>query len=40
MAQFRDAAARAETWDAFSGKIAGLPDPRNIELDLEPYESG
>ena len=38
-AQFRDTAARAETWDAFSGEIAGLADPRNIELDLEPYES-
>jgi len=39
IAHFRDTAARAETWDAFSGEISGLADPRNIELDLEPYES-
>jgi hypothetical protein len=38
-AQFRDAAAHAETWDAFSGQVAGLPGPREIELALEPYES-
>jgi hypothetical protein len=38
-AQFRDTAAHAEVWDAFSGQVSGLPDPRKIELDLEPYES-
>ena len=39
LAHFRDTARHAETWDAFSGEIAGLPDPRSIELDLAPYES-
>jgi hypothetical protein len=38
-AQFRDAARHAELWDAFTGESSGLPDPRNIELDLAPYES-
>jgi hypothetical protein len=38
-AQFRDAHSHAEQWDAFTGEVMGLPDPRNIELDLEPYES-
>ena len=38
-AQFRETASRAETWDGFSGAISGIPDPRNIELDLAPYES-
>jgi hypothetical protein len=38
-AQFRDTANHAETWDAFTGEVHGLPDPRNIELNLEPYES-
>jgi hypothetical protein len=38
-AQFRDAAGHAETWDAFSGEIAGLDAANGIELDLEPYES-
>ena len=38
-AHFRDAARRAEIWDAFTGEIAGLADPANIELDLEPYGS-
>ncbi|MGB7546296.1 MAG: glycosyl hydrolase [Terracidiphilus sp.] len=38
-AQFRAAGRHAEMWDAFSGEIAGLPDARNIELDLAPYES-
>lgn len=38
-AHFRDAARLAETWDPFTGEISGLPDPRNIELDLAPYES-
>jgi len=38
-AQFRNAARHAEAWDAFTGKIMGLPDPKNIDLDLAPYES-
>jgi len=38
-AQFRNAARHAEAWDAFTGKITGLPDPKNIDLDLAPYES-
>ncbi|MGA8741419.1 MAG: glycosyl hydrolase [Terracidiphilus sp.] len=38
-AQFRDTASRAETWDGFSGAISGIPNPRNIDLDLAPYES-
>ena len=38
-AHFRNTAARAETWDAFSGTIAGLPDPGAIDLNLEPYGS-
>ncbi|MGA8086737.1 MAG: glycosyl hydrolase [Terracidiphilus sp.] len=38
-AQFRDTAGRAETWDSFSGAVSGLPDPRDITLDLAPYES-
>lgn len=38
-AQFRNAGHHAEMWDAFSGEIAGLPDPGNIELDLEAYGS-
>jgi hypothetical protein len=39
MAQFRDTAARAEVWDAFSGQVTGLADPKQIDLDLAPYES-
>ncbi len=38
-AQFRDRAKQAESWDAFTGKITGLPDPAKIDLDLAPYES-
>jgi len=38
-ARFRDTANRAEIWDGFSGSISGIPDPRNIDLDLAPYES-
>jgi len=38
-AQFRDTAKYAEMWDGFSGDSSGIPDPRNIELDLAPYES-
>ena len=38
-AQFRNAARHAETWDAFTGEIAGVNNPQSIELDLEPYGS-
>lgn len=38
-AHFRDAARRAEMWDAFSGEVTGLPDPAKIDLDLEAYGS-
>ncbi len=38
-AHFRSAAGYAETWDAFSGEVAGLSDPGNINLDLAAYSS-
>lgn len=38
-ARFRDVARHAELWDAFSGEITALPDPRDIELKLEAYGS-
>ncbi len=38
-AQLRDTARHAEIWDAFSGQIAAVSDPRKIDLKLEPYES-
>jgi len=38
-ASFRASAAHAEMWDPFTGKTSGLPDPRQIKLDLQPYES-
>ncbi len=38
-AQFRDSARHAETWDAFTGQVSGLPDAAHIALDLAPYES-
>ena len=38
-AKFRDTAQRAETWDAFTGNVTGLPEPHDIALDLAPYES-
>ena len=38
-AQFRDNARHAETWDAFTGQVSGLPDAQHIDLDLAPYES-
>jgi hypothetical protein len=38
-AQFRNRARHAELWDAYTGEIAGLPDPENIDLDLEAYGS-
>jgi hypothetical protein len=39
VARFRNTAPRAETWDPFTGKVTGLPDPKHIDLDLAPYES-
>ena len=36
---FRAADAHAEMWDPFTGKTAGLIDPKQIELELQPYES-
>ena len=39
LAYFRDAAQHAEIWNAFTGEAIGLPDAKNIRLDLEPYES-
>ena len=38
-ASLRDSAAHAEMWDPFTGKAAGLADPKQIRLELEPYES-
>ena len=38
-AQFRDTARHAETWNAFTGQVTGLPGNQSLELDLEPYES-
>ncbi len=38
-ALFRDSAAHAETWDPFTGKAAGVADPKQVRLDLQPYES-
>jgi len=38
-ARFRDAAGHAEVWDAFSGEVSGLPDSKDVEFDLAPYES-
>ncbi|HEX4321307.1 MAG TPA: glycosyl hydrolase [Acidobacteriaceae bacterium] len=39
LANFRDAAGHAEVWDAFTGEVQGLPDAKEIALDLAPYES-
>jgi len=38
-AQFRDSARHAEIWDTFTGEASAVADPRNIDLDLAPYES-
>ena len=38
-AQFHSPARHAEVWDAFTGEVSGLPDPKAVELDLAPYES-
>ncbi len=39
IAHFRASATHAETWNAFSGETAGLPNPKAIDLNLAPYES-
>ncbi len=36
---FRDAARRAEWWDAYSGEITAVANPENVDIDLQPYES-
>ena len=38
-AKFRDTAKHAEFWDPFSGTVAGIADPANVQLALEPYGS-
>jgi hypothetical protein len=38
-ASFRASAAHAEVWDPFTGKAAGIADPKHVDLDLQPYES-
>lgn len=38
-ASFRSAAAHGEMWDSFSGETYGIPDPSQIDFDLQPYES-
>jgi hypothetical protein len=38
-AAFRASAAHAEVWDPFTGKAAGLANPPQVNLDLQPYES-
>jgi alpha-L-rhamnosidase len=38
-AAFRASAAHAEVWDPFSGRGAGLANPNQVNLDLQPYES-
>ncbi|HEY2470056.1 MAG TPA: glycosyl hydrolase [Terracidiphilus sp.] len=38
-AKFRAARRFGEQWDPFTGKTEGLPDPKRIVLDLQPYES-
>ena len=38
-ASFRAAGRFGEKWDPFTGKTQGLPNPKRVELDLQPYES-
>ncbi len=38
-ATFRSGGTHAEFWDPFTGKSSGLPDPAQIKLELQPYES-
>ncbi len=39
LASFRAGGSHAELWDPFTGNTTGLPDPKRVELKLEPYES-
>ena len=38
-ATFRSSGGHAEIWDPFTGKSSGLPDPAQIKVELQPYES-
>jgi len=38
-AHFREAGKNGEEWDPFTGIRLGIPDPKNVELTLKPYES-
>ena len=38
-AHFGAAGVHGEVWDAFTGRVAGLLDAKNVSLKLEPYES-
>jgi hypothetical protein len=38
-ARFGSSGAQAEYWDPFSGKTEGIADPKNVQLNLAPYES-
>lgn len=38
-ATFRSAAAHVEEWNPFTGSTQGLPNPGQVELNLQPYES-
>jgi alpha-L-rhamnosidase len=39
LAKFRQAGKYAESWDAFTGRIARIESVDKIELSLQPYES-
>jgi hypothetical protein len=38
-AKFRNAAKHAEWWDAFTGEISTVENPKTVDVDLQPYES-
>jgi alpha-L-rhamnosidase len=38
-ASFRSTAAHTESWDPFTGKTEGAANSKQIDLDLQPYES-
>ena len=38
-ASFRAAKKFGEQWDPFTGQTQALPDPKRVELDLQPYDS-
>ena len=38
-ASFRSTGQHAELWDPFTGSFNGLTNPKQIDLNLEPYES-